>query len=125
MGNTCPVCQKACCYDSSIDLSVFGIICINPQQASSQQNSVPWTQGCRETARNSAKMCGTRQPAIVTSGGDYADSAPGEFPFTCLLLTRTMTSSAVVQSSRITSTMTTQDPPEKSSPQHTNLRISN
>jgi len=84
--NTCPVGQKACCYDSSIDLSVFGIICINPQQASSQQNSVPWTQGCRETARNSAKMCGTRQPAIVTSGGDYADSAPGEFPFTCLLL---------------------------------------
>merc|ERR1712209_206993 len=84
--NTCPVGQKACCYDSSIDLSVFGIICINPQQASSQQNAVPWTQGCRETARNSAKMCGTRQPAIVTSGGDYADSAPGEFPFTCLLL---------------------------------------
>jgi len=80
--NSCPVGQKACCYDDSIDLSVFGIICINPQQA----NAVPWTQGCQETARNSAKMCGTRQSNIATFGGDHADSAPGEFPWTCLLL---------------------------------------
>ena len=31
--NTCPVGQQSCCYDASIDLSVFGIQCINPQSA--------------------------------------------------------------------------------------------
>merc|ERR1712018_21526 len=31
-------------------------------------------------------MCGTREPVIATSGGDHADSAPGEFPWTFLLL---------------------------------------
>ena len=31
--NSCPVGQQTCCYDASIDLSVFGIQCINPQSA--------------------------------------------------------------------------------------------
>ena len=31
--NSCPVGQQSCCYDASIDLSVFGIQCINPQSA--------------------------------------------------------------------------------------------
>merc|ERR1712084_179970 len=38
--NSCPVGQKACCYDNDINLSIFGITCINPQQA---QNTIPWT----------------------------------------------------------------------------------
>merc|ERR1711884_377743 len=79
---TCPVGQETCCYDASIDLSVFGIQCLNPQ---STNTFVQWTQGCRENVRSSSKTCGTRQPRRV-SGGEHGDSAPGEFPWTCLLL---------------------------------------
>ena len=82
--NSCPVGQKACCYDASIDLSVFGINCINPQQANT---FVPWTQGCSDSqAPRSSKMCGTRQFVANNNGGDFADSSPGEFPWTCLML---------------------------------------
>merc|ERR1712157_161818 len=79
---TCPVGQETCCYDASIDLSVFGIQCLNPQSANT---FVQWTQGCRENVVSSSKTCGTRQPSRVT-GGEHGDSAPGEFPWTCLLL---------------------------------------
>jgi len=79
---TCPVGQETCCYDASIDLSVFGIQCLNPQSANT---FVQWTQGCRENVGSSSKTCGTRQPSRVT-GGEHGDSAPGEFPWTCLLL---------------------------------------
>jgi len=80
--NTCPVGQKACCYDANIDLSVFGIICINPNSA----NQVPWTQGCSENVRVTSKTCGSRQVDAGANGGSHADSKPGEFPWTCLLL---------------------------------------
>jgi len=79
---SCPVGQETCCYDDSINLSVFGIQCLNPQSANT---FVPWTQGCRENVRSSGKTCGTRQPSRVT-GAEHGDSAPGEFPWTCLLL---------------------------------------
>merc|ERR1712121_97704 len=52
--NTCPIGQKACCYDAEIDLSVFGRTCINPQQAA---QSIPWVQGCQESAVQGAKQC--------------------------------------------------------------------
>merc|ERR1712107_776149 len=107
--NTCPVGQKACCYDASIDLSVFGITCINPQSAN---QFVPWTQGCADNAPRSNKMCGTRQAVLPSNpGGDFADSLPGEFPWTCLPSTRTMTSLAAAPSSLTTPTMTTGDQP--------------
>jgi len=80
--NTCPVGQKTCCYDSSIDLSVFGINCISPSAA---LKNVPWTQGCSENVRSSSKLCGTRQPTFA-SGLQHGQSLPGEFPWTCLLL---------------------------------------
>jgi len=80
---TCPVGQETCCYDASIDLSVFGIQCLNPQSANNQ--FVSWNQGCNENVRSSSKMCGTRQPAR-TGGDEHGDSKPGEFPWTCLLL---------------------------------------
>jgi len=79
---TCPTGQKTCCYDPSIDLSVFGVSCISPEVAI---KNVPWTQGCTENVRNSNKLCGTRQPAF-TGGAQHGTSAPGEFPWTCLLL---------------------------------------
>merc|ERR1711999_25140 len=58
--NTCPIGQKACCYDAEIDLSVFGRTCINPQQAA---QSIPWVQGCQEPPVQGAKQCGTRNYA--------------------------------------------------------------
>jgi len=82
--NSCPVGQKACCYDNDIDLSIFGITCINPQQA---QHTIPWTQGCsRETVTSSRKVCGTRSYNRPASGLAHGESSPGEFPWTCLLL---------------------------------------
>jgi len=82
----CPVGQKSCCYDASIQLSVFGITCINPQVA---QQSVGWTQGCsRENVREvpGVKTCGTRTFPRPVSGLQHGESSPGEFPWTCLLL---------------------------------------
>jgi len=82
--NSCPVGQKACCYDRDIDLSIFGITCINPQQA---HHTIPWTQGCsRETATFSTKQCGTRSYDRPASGLAHGEASPGEFPWTCLLL---------------------------------------
>ena len=80
--NTCPTGQKTCCYDSSIDLSVFGINCISPEVAI---KNVPWTQGCTENVRGTSKLCGTRQPTFA-SGLAHGQTLPGEFPWTCLLL---------------------------------------
>merc|ERR1719433_1007991 len=34
--NTCPLGQKACCYDPSVDHSVFGRSCIAPGASASQ-----------------------------------------------------------------------------------------
>merc|ERR1711879_1083500 len=41
--------------------------------------------GCAENVRSSSKMCGSRQPTFA-SGLQYAQSLPGEFPWTCLIL---------------------------------------
>jgi len=79
----CPVGQKTCCYDGSIDLSVFGKTCINPQQA---QSFVPWSQGCQERQPQGAKQCGTRNYDSPVSGLAHGQTSPGEFPWTCLLL---------------------------------------
>merc|ERR1712013_397463 len=46
IGEPAGVGQKTCCYDASIDLTVFGRTCVNPQTAA---QAVPWTQGCQET----------------------------------------------------------------------------
>merc|ERR1712168_132215 len=76
--NSCPVGQKACCYDRDIDLSIFGITCINPQQA---HNTVPWTQGCsREATTFSNKQCGTRSFDRPASGLSHGEASPGEPP---------------------------------------------
>merc|ERR1711963_345304 len=79
---SCPTGQKTCCYDSSIDLSVFGVTCISPDAAI---KNVPWTQGCSENVRGSSKQCGTRQQSFFGDLG-HGTAAPGEFPWTCLLL---------------------------------------
>jgi len=80
---SCPVGQKACCYDRDIDLSIFGISCLSPQAA-----AVPtWKQGCsRENAAFGNKQCGTRTFPRPASGLGHGEASPGEFPWTCLLL---------------------------------------
>jgi len=81
--NTCPIGQKACCYDAEIDLSVFGRTCINPQQAA---QSIPWVQGCQESPVQGAKQCGTRNYPGPVGGLTHGQVSPGEFPWTCILL---------------------------------------
>merc|ERR1712165_288560 len=82
--NSCPVGQKTCCYDASIDLTVFGRTCVNPQTAA---QAVPWTQGCQETqAPRGGKQCGTRSYAGPVNGLSHGQASPGEFPWTCILL---------------------------------------
>eukprot|EP00092_Neocalanus_flemingeri_P037663 GFUD01041000.1.p1 GENE.GFUD01041000.1~~GFUD01041000.1.p1 ORF type:complete len:488 (+),score=115.60 GFUD01041000.1:149-1612(+) len=81
--SACPVGQKTCCYDNDINLSIFGITCINPQQAN---NAIPWTQGCGENSRPSNKECGTRSFPRPATGLKHGEASPGEFPWTCLLL---------------------------------------
>jgi len=80
---TCPVGQKTCCYDGSIDLSVFGKSCLNVQQA---EQSVPWVQGCQESQPQGFKQCGTRDYEAPVQGLAHGQTSPGEFPWTCLLL---------------------------------------
>jgi len=79
----CPANQQTCCYDASIDLSVFGKTCLNPQQA---LQNVPWTQRCQESQPQGAKQCGTRNYNRPLSGLAHGQASPGEFPWTCLLL---------------------------------------
>merc|ERR1712110_930436 len=56
--NTCPLGQKACCYDPSVDHSVFGRSCIAPGASASQFEAPRY--GCNERVVNSGKQCGTR-----------------------------------------------------------------
>ena len=82
--SSCPVGQKTCCYDASIDLAVFGRTCVNPQTAA---QAVAWTQGCQETqAPRGGKQCGTRNYAAPVSGLSHGQASPDEFPWTCILL---------------------------------------
>merc|ERR1712020_172989 len=52
--NTCPLGQKACCYDPSVDHSSFGRSCIAPGASASQFESVRY--GCNERVVNSGKQ---------------------------------------------------------------------
>jgi len=81
---SCPVGQKACCYDSDLDLSVFGRTCLKPHSV----NNVSWVQGCQEriVTGGSQAQCGTRNFAGPVSGLSHGQVSPGEFPWTCILL---------------------------------------
>merc|ERR1711962_131403 len=82
--NTCPRGQKACCYDSSVDHSLFGRTCISPGQA---QNQETIRYGCNENRfSSSGKQCGTRNYLRPASNLNHGESSPGEFPWTCLVL---------------------------------------
>merc|ERR1711971_594679 len=82
--NTCPLGQKACCYDPSVDHSSFGRSCIAPGSSSGQFESVRY--GCNERVVNSGKQCGTRNFPAPARGLQHGEASPGEFPWTCLVL---------------------------------------
>ena len=82
--NTCPIGQKACCYDPSVDHSAFGRSCIAPGQTAGQFESVRY--GCNERVVNSGKQCGTRNFPAPARGLQHGEATPGEFPWTCLVL---------------------------------------
>jgi len=80
--DVCPPNLDTCCYPPSTDIS--SLECSSPSL--SQQRTTSWQQGCPESnpiARSSSKECGTR----VFDQGLDGDSKPGEFPWTCLVLT--------------------------------------
>merc|ERR1711922_23362 len=82
--NTCPLGQKACCYDPSVDHSSFGRSCIAPGSSTGQFESVRY--GCNERVVNSGKQCGTRNFPAPARGLQHGEASPGEFPWTCLVL---------------------------------------
>jgi len=85
---SCPRGQKVCCFRTDLDLSN------NIRSGQCTQPSVPfehWEQvRCRSENGNSnnRRQCGTRdfRPA---RGLQHGESSPGEFPFTCILLSGT------------------------------------
>jgi len=82
--NTCPSGQKACCYDTSVNLAALGRSCISPGQAGSLERV---SYRCQENSvQASTKACGTRQFPRPVNGLKHGESSPGEFPWTCLVL---------------------------------------
>jgi hypothetical protein len=87
LNSECPARHYKCCKTvggGGIDLSVFGrSSCIEPN------SSVPqWTQlGCRDLNLPSGnnEVCGTRSYSTAT-GLQHGETSPGEFPWTCLIL---------------------------------------
>ena len=86
----CQAGLKICCQDLSVDLSVFGrSTCTPPQPVVQQSPEVSWTQGCLESPVRGPKECGTRLYDGPAKGLAYGESSPGEFPWTCLILSQT------------------------------------
>merc|ERR1712233_185893 len=82
--NTCPIGQKACCYDPSVSHASFGRSCIALSPTANQFESVRY--GCNEQVVNSGKQCGTRNFPAPARGLQHGEASPGEFPWTCLVL---------------------------------------
>ena len=90
----CPESQRSCCYDLNIDLDSLAVSCLSPDQAEVGQsadkkekmteNEESWVAGCKENQHQDT--CGLR---IFTqeSNKSEQESSPGEFPWTCLILT--------------------------------------
>lgn len=100
----CPPELLGCCYPPSVNISRLEGDCFSPVQAQQQVAGTnhSWVQGCSErepVAKSATKECGTRvfrekDPVRFSSQDERekegeGDSLPGEFPWTCLVLTKT------------------------------------
>merc|ERR1711971_1253011 len=89
--NTCPIGQKACCYDPSVDHSSFGRSCIAPGSSAQQFESVRY--GCNNKLKNAlnAQRAGSgnrfslSQSEICAGGqvGKDACTGDGGSPLVC------------------------------------------
>jgi len=83
---TCPLGMKACCYEPDLNLETFDISCLTPEQAHRPEQ---WKQICEETPeQGGGKQCGTRSFSRPAEGLQPDEASPGEFPWTCMILTR-------------------------------------
>merc|ERR1712014_29016 len=90
---SCPYRHKICCYPDNYDFSVFGRTCVPPTTGGSSSgftsgSSAAWRQGCSESSVYGSNQCGTRTYGRPVSNLKYGEASPGEFPWTCLLLSQ-------------------------------------
>jgi len=84
--SSCPTGYQLCC--SEVDMSILGrSACLAPTKNTVES----WEQGCNETpvygeTITGAKECGTREFSSLTSSVGFGETAPGEFPWSCLIL---------------------------------------
>jgi hypothetical protein len=87
----CEANERSCCYESSLTLNniIRQSRCI-PRSRPANRN-VYWEQKCPETEprriRTGEKRCGERRFREIR-GKDQGEANPGEFPWTCLVLTQ-------------------------------------
>jgi len=82
---TCPAGDRICCYDTDqLDLGTFGRSTCRAPAAPRQE---PWHQKCDLTGprQGRGRQCGTRSYRTAP-GLAHAESSPGEFPWTCILI---------------------------------------
>jgi len=82
--SSCPRGQRQCCYTDA------RFTCPNSGSSGSEftasSGSNVWRQGCQETSGFGSNQCGQRQYSRPASGIQHGESSPGEFPWTCLIL---------------------------------------
>lgn len=85
----CPLGMRACCYPPDLSLTTFGISCLTPEEGRSPWQ---WQQGCLEDTQEEVvagtKQCGTRSFPGPAQGVEPGLASPGEFPWTCMVLTK-------------------------------------
>merc|ERR1711879_311707 len=87
----CPRGQRQCCYTDS------RFSCPNSGSGSSfefggsggsSSSGNLWKQGCQESGGFGSNQCGLRSFSGPASGISHGESSPGEFPWTCLILSQ-------------------------------------
>jgi len=80
----CPENMKSCCYDQDIDLDTFNVMCKPPDDPLALDQQITddqWVQLC-DVEKMEPDNCGLRSFTQIQH-----ETSPGEFPWSCLLLT--------------------------------------
>jgi len=80
--SSCPRGQRQCCYTDP------RFTCPNSgsEFGGGSGGSNVWRQGCQESSGFGSNQCGQRLYSRPASGLQHGESSPGEFPWTCLIL---------------------------------------